>query len=55
MSLDRAVEDGRRVAATDELFDAYCSRLVTAEAALFVFLVTRATPPRTLAKARPPC
>jgi hypothetical protein len=42
VSLDRAVEDGRRVAATDELFDAYCSRLVTAEAALFVFLVTRA-------------
>jgi len=40
--LDRAVEDGRRVAATDEIFDAYCSRLVTAEAALFVFLVTRA-------------
>jgi hypothetical protein len=42
VSLDRAVEDGRRVAATDELFDAYCSRLVTAEAALFAFLVTRA-------------
>ena len=38
--LDRAVEDGRQAPA--ELFDAYCSRLVTAEAALFAFLVTRA-------------